>query len=61
MTIFLKMIKKYKDDFDLTTMFGIPISELDSESLRACICMLGEKELEDREDRIRERKFLQSI
>ena len=41
---FKKLVDKHKDEFCKTKMFGVPISELGIESLRACICVLGNKD-----------------
>lgn len=56
--IFKDLIKEHKDKFNLTMMFGISIAELDADSLRASICVLGEDQKREREDRKRERDMM---
>ena len=57
--IFKKIIDQYKDKFSTTTLFGIPISELDAECLRAGVCLLGESELRSMENMKKEREMMQ--
>lgn len=38
---FTKLVKRYKAEFSKTTMYGVPISDLNPNELRACICVLG--------------------
>lgn len=40
--IFNSLVEEHKDKFTKTTMFGVPISELNDDHLRACICVCGE-------------------
>ncbi len=51
------LIKQHEDKFDSTMMFGIPISKLNADELRACICVLGKIEMQSREGREREREM----
>jgi hypothetical protein len=51
---FDSIIEENKAKFKTTTMFGIPISEIDADGLRACICILGESIEEQRKSAQRE-------
>jgi len=44
-----------------STMFGISISELDADSLRACICILGEINSEQSESHLKSLGMMRSI
>ena len=52
------LVKEHEHKFDNTTMFGVPISELEEDELRACVCVLGEIEEQGRKDRQREREMM---
>lgn len=41
--LFKELIKEYQGQFKTTTMYGIPVEELNKEQLLACICWLGEE------------------
>lgn len=55
---FKKLIDRYKDQFSECSIFGIPISKLKDNELRACICLLGEQEKQNRENRSKERESM---
>ena len=57
MGLFKRIIEEHKGKFTNTKMFGRPISELDAESLRACICLLGEQDIQNRKNRQSEREM----
>jgi hypothetical protein len=48
---FNKLVIRYKSTFSKVQMFGVPISELSPNELRACICVLGANEKRARENR----------
>ena len=52
-----KYVEKYKDQFEKATFFGCPISELNSDQLRALVCFLGDQIKENRESFDRERNM----
>lgn len=56
--IFAGLIEECKPKFPLTTMFGIPLTELDAEELRACVCVLGQEKEAAMRDRIHEREMM---
>ena len=59
--MFEKIVEEHKNTFNTTTMFGIPISKLNADVLRACICILGELGEFQRAEMTREREFWRSI
>jgi hypothetical protein len=54
-SIFGRIIQEHKNKFNTTTMFGTPIAEIDADGLRACVCILGEIQEEQRKSSQRER------
>jgi len=58
MKVFNSLVEKHKDKFNETLMFGTPISELESDELRACICVLGELDIQKMKEHQRERSML---
>jgi len=40
--LFDELVEEHKDKFNTTMMFGTPISEINDDSLRACICVCSE-------------------
>ena len=40
---FKKLIEENKKDFKSTIMFGTSLLDLDADSLRACVCILGKQ------------------
>lgn len=55
--IFDKLIEDYKSKFNVITMYGIPISELNDDELRATICLLGDDMKRQRESFDKEREM----
>ena len=53
--IFNKLVEEHKDKLNTTTMFGVPISELEGDALRACICVCGEMVEQQRKSAQQER------
>ena len=39
--LFADLVEEHKDKFNCATMFGVPISEIEGDELRACLCELG--------------------
>ena len=58
---FKKLLDENKHKFEKSTMFGISISELDADSLRACICILGEINSEQSESHLKSLGMMRSI
>ena len=51
-------VEKYKDKFRGSTFLGRSITELNSDQLRACICVLSDQIEQTKASHARERKML---
>jgi len=55
--IFSGWVEKYRDKFNDATIFGIPISELNEDELRASICFQMDDGKQKAESKSREREM----
>ena len=46
-----RLIEIHEDKFSETKMYGIPLDEINKSGLMACICMLGDMQKQDMENR----------
>ncbi|MGD9156899.1 MAG: hypothetical protein PVG39_00705 [Desulfobacteraceae bacterium] len=55
--LFNRLISRYTPIFDKTMMYGVPLSELNADQLRAAICALNDLEKATRMRIQKERNF----
>ena len=60
-SVLIELIERHTDTFSKTLVFNIPITELNDDELRTCICMLLEMDKQSKEDMQRERDMMKLL